>query len=291
MSKPVRTVGIAAALHKPRAVKSAAVLCRALGERGLSVLLAPGLEKVCGEADGVGLRELAKADLVIALGGDGTLLAVAHHAGPQGTPLLGVDLGSFGFLAGESFEGLLENLDGVLAGEYRVERRMMVSADVTRGGETVASFCGLNDAVVGKADIRRLVRLHTCINGEHIATYPADGLIISTPTGSTAYALSAGGPLVSPSVECLVIVPICPHTLYSRPLVVEATAVIQVSATPRDHAAGGLTLTVDGQDAVTLERGDEVVIHRAGYNAKLVRLSPGGFYERLRTKLKWGAER
>jgi NAD+ kinase len=277
-------------------VKSAAVLCQALGERGAKTLIAPGLEAACGEATGahaqsVEMTDLAQADLVIALGGDGTLLAVASYAAPRGTPLLGVDLGSFGFLAEESFETLLGNLDSVLAGECRMERRMMVAADVRRGSKTVASFCGLNDAVVGKADMRRLVRLHTCIDGEHIATYPADGLIISTPTGSTAYTLSAGGPLVSPSVDCLVIVPICPHTLYSRPLVVEATAVIEVSATTRDHYVGGMTLTLDGKEALLLEAGDVVAVHRAGFDAKLVRLAPGGFYERLRTKLKWGAER
>jgi NAD+ kinase len=293
LTRPARTVGIAAALQKPRAVKSAAVLCQALCERGVPVLVSRGLSELCPgskstEADPA---DLAAADLVITLGGDGTLLAVAAHAGPRGTPLLGVDLGSFGFLAGEAFERLIADLDAVLAGDYTVERRMMVAADVVRNGQVAATFCGLNDVVVGKADMRRLVRLTTRINGDRIATYPADGLIIATPTGSTAYALSAGGPLVSPVVECLVIVPICPHALYSRPLVVESTATIEVSATGRDHSTGGLTLTLDGQEATQLQAGDVVTIHRAGYNAKLVHLAPASFYERLRTKLKWAAER
>lgn len=271
-------------------------LCRALHQRGCELLLGPGLECVAvengaGRSRATDLAGLARADVVIVLGGDGTLLSVARHASPRGTPLLGLDLGSFGFLAAESLAGLLANLDGFLRGEYALEPRMMVTAQVRRGDQVIGEHVGLNDAVIGKPDVRRLVRLYTRVNGEHIATYPADGLIISTPTGSTAYVLSAGGPIVSPAVEGLVIVPICPHTLYSRPMVVEASAVIEVTATHRDLPALGVTLTVDGQEAIELEPGDWVTVKRAECDARLVRLSPGGFYERLRTKLNWGAER
>lgn len=296
MPKPIQTVGVATALYKPEVQDSARALCDALCAAGRTVLLGPGteaLELALGDHDleVVELAALAQADLVVTLGGDGTLLAVAHHAGPRGTPLLGVDLGSFGFLAAESFEALLSRLDEVLAGDYEVQARLMVEAEVVRGGETVSTHCGLNDAVIAKTDVRRLVRLFTRVNGEHIATYPADGLIVSTPTGSTAYTLSAGGPIVSPAVESLIITPICSHTLYSRPLVVEPTAVIEVNATSRGEPALGVTLTLDGQEAIELEAGDWVRVRRAPFDAKLVKVSSGGFYERLRTKLNWGAER
>lgn len=295
MPDPVATVGVAAASYNPEARQSATLLCHALRRAGRAVLLGPGLdhlEQAPGDGfERVDFAELARADLVISLGGDGTLLGLAHHAAPGGTPLLGVDLGSFGFLAAESFDLLLGRLDGVLAGEYHIERRLMVAAEVMRGGQAISNHCGLNEAVVGKTDVRRLVRLYTRVDGEHIATYPADGVIIATPTGSTAYTLSAGGPIVSPAVESLIVVPICPHTLYSRPLVVEPTAVIDVTATSRGEPALGVTLTLDGQAAIELEPGDTVVVRRAPFDAQLARILPGSFYERLRTKLNWGAER
>ncbi len=296
MADPIRTVGIATALYKPEVRESAILLCRALVAAGVRVLLNRSLGELPGvlpegSVELVGPAELAQTDLVISLGGDGTLLAVACHAGPRGTPLLGVDLGSFGFLAAESFDVLLSRLDRVLAGDYATEARLMVAAQVVRGQHLVSEHYGLNEAVIAKTDVRRLVRLYTRVNGEHIATYPADGLIISTPTGSTAYTLSAGGPIVSPAVETLVIVPICPHTLYSRPLVVEPTAVIDVNATSRGEPALGVTLTLDGQEAIELDPGDSVVVRRAAFDARLVHVSSGGFYERLRTRLNWGAER
>lgn len=296
MATAIQTVGIAVASHKPRALSSAVELCEALKAAGCRVVLGPGASAVAdalsGEACEIAdLPGLAEADLIVTLGGDGTLLAVARHAAPRGAPLLGIDLGSFGFLARESFEDLLGNLESVLAGQYGIEQRLVVVADVIRRGDVVSSQCGLNEALIARTDVRRLVRLYTRVNGEHIATYPADGLIISTPTGSTAYTLSAGGPIVSPAVESLILTPICPHTLYSRPLVIEPDAVIEVNATSRGRPAVGVTLTLDGQDAIELGPGDSVVVRRAPFCAELVRISSAGFYERLRAKLNWGAER
>ena len=282
--------------YKPEVWDCAKTLCQALHAAERQVLLASPIERVpktmdTSHCDVVELSQLAHAHMIITLGGDGTLLAVAHHAAPCGVPLLGIDLGSFGFLAEEPFEVLMSELDSVLAGEYETEQRLMVAVEVTREGDVVSQYCGLNDAVIAKTDVRHLVRLYTCINGEHIATYPADGLIVSTPTGSTAYTLSAGGPIISPAVECLVITPICPHTLYSRPLVVESSATIEVSATSRGKPVLGLTLTIDGQEAIELQPGDHVLLRRAEFCAQLVRISTGGFYQRLRTKLNWGTER
>jgi len=291
---PIRTVGIATATHNDEARRTAAVLCGRLRAADRRVLVGPGTSVACDDGqvpETVELAELVRADLLISLGGDGTLLSMARHAGPQGTPLLGVDLGSFGFLAAEPPRLLLEQLERLLEGDFRTEMRMMVAAQVMRHGGPAHVHYGLNEAVIGKADTRRLVRLHTRVNGELIATYPADGIIISTPTGATGYTLSAGGPIVSPAVESLIITPICPHTLYSRPVVVEATAEVEVEAVGRGDSTMGIALTLDGQDDIQLQPDDTVVVRRAPFDVKLVRLSEGTFYERLRTKLKWGASR
>ena len=167
----------------------------------------------------------------------------------------------------------------------------MVRATVMRGGAEVISLVGLNDAVIAKMGIRRLARLHTTVDGDYIATYPADGLIIGTPTGSTAYVLSAGGPLVDPAVESLIVTAICPHTLYTRPLVVHPKAVIQVRVESRHREPVEASLTVDGQEEIGLLAEDTIVIDRAPCNARLVRVSKHSYYERLRRKLKWGAEK
>lgn len=295
VGSPLRTIGIATAHHKAEVHTCAVQLCRALGQAGCEILLGPDAGDIS-ECAGVACRlvpfsELAAADLVISLGGDGTLLAVAHEAGPRGTPLLGIDLGSFGFLAAETFPTLLGNLDRIIAGDFATENRLMVAATVLRDGEVVGEYCGLNEAVIASSTVGHLVHLFTRVNGEHMATYPADGLIISTPTGSTAYSLSAGGPIVSPVVESLLIAPICSHTLYTRPVVVEPTAVIEVTAWRRGQPAGGVSVTLDGQDVVELQPGDQVRVYRARFAARLVRVAAGSFFERLRTKLHWDAER
>jgi len=296
VGEPIQTVGIATAHYKPKVHQSATALYEALRQSGRKILLGPCSPELLdtindGSRSAVGLAELAAADLIISLGGDGTLLAVAHEAGPRGTPMLGIDLGSFGFLAAEAFETLLADLPRILDGDFETEQRVMVSAHVVREQEIVADHCGLNEAVIASTDVGHLVHLYTRVNGEHMATYPADGLIISTPTGSTAYGLSAGGPIVSPAVESLIITPICSHTLYSRPVVVEPSAVIEVTASSRGEPAKRVSVTLDGQTNVALQPGDVVRVQRAEFDAKLVRVSPGSFFERLRTKLHWDAER
>lgn len=280
----IQTVGIATAAYKPEVDQCAGQLCEALERLACRFILG-------GEHTPGSLEHLARADLVISLGGDGTLLALAHAAGPYGTPLLGVDLGSFGFLAAERFETVMDCLPRIVAGEFETEPRVMVAAEVMRGGETASVHCGLNEAVIASSDVGRLVRLHTRVDGEHIATYPADGLIISTPTGSTAYGLSAGGPIVSPSVKSLILTPICSHTLYTRPLVVDPSATIEVSCTRRGQPTDRVCVTLDGQDLVQLRADDTVRVRRAPYDAQLVRVAAGSFYERLRTKLHWDTER
>ncbi len=291
--KVVHTVGLVCALHKPGAVEFARELVGRLDNAGITLLVEEEVAQVCGGRGQVRQRAdlAAEADLVIAMGGDGTLLAAAHHAAPADTPLLGVDLGSFGFLAAQPSESVLENLEDLLAGHYDIESRLMVKAEIQRDGEVIGTYLSLNDLVIAKTSPWRMIRLQTKVDGELVARYPADGLIISTPTGSTAYNLSAEGPVVNPMVDCLIINPICPHTLYSRPLIVRPSAIIEVSLQTQDKPPAPVSFAIDGQQIVDLSPDDIIMATQASCRASLVQMAQASFYERLRTKLRWGAER
>ena len=291
--KSVDTVGLVCALHKPGAVEFARQLIGCLQAAEVSILVEEELAEVCGGDCQIRQRaDLAtEADLVIAMGGDGTLLSVAHYAAPAGKPLWGVDLGSFGVGAAQQPATVLENLEDLIAGRYDTESRLMLSTEIRRDNEVVGAYLALNDVVIAKTSPRRMIRLQTKVDGEIVAVYAADGLIISTPTGSTAYNLSAAGPVVSPTVDCLVINPICPHTLYLRPLIVQASAVIEVSLQSQAKHPEPISLTIDGQKTVDLFAQDTVVTTQASCRAALVRMAQDSFYEQVRTKLRWGAER
>jgi len=234
---------------------------------------------------------VAQADMVIVMGGDGLLLRVARLAGPAQVPLLGVDLGSFGFLAAVQPVVVLDRVDQLLAGDYHVQQRLMLAVEVRREEQVTSRFFGLNDVVISRIYPRRMVRLDTHVDGERVAVYPADGLIVATPTGSTAYSLSAGGPLVDPDLDCFIINPICPHTLYLRPLIVDDASVITVRVEERYDEPVTVRLSVDGQEDIEVTSEDLVVIQKAPCKAQLVRLDRGSFFERLHTKLRWGLER
>jgi NAD+ kinase len=296
MGKPtnpgaLQGLGIVAATHKPRALEMVRLLVEELLARGVTVRVDDQLRAEVGHDMPLApLAECVRADLLLVLGGDGTLLSAARQAAALGTPLLGVDLGSFGFLAAEDPDLLLGHLDDLLAGQYETETRMMLEAVVEGEGET-QHLLALNDVVFSRVEVGRLVRLHTELDGIHLANYPADGLIVATPTGSTAYNLSAGGPLLDPRMEAIVLTPICPHTLYSRPLVVPATVEVSVQLHDREDFAEGITLTLDGQESLRLSAKSRVRIRRADCAARLVRLQETQFYQRLREKLRWGSER
>jgi NAD+ kinase len=233
------------------------------------------------------LEELAgRVDLLIVLGGDGTLLAAARAVGERAVPLLGVNLGTLGFLAETSGEALFEALDGALEGRLVVAERMRLEVGVERGGEVVERQLALNDAVIGKSALSRMIDLETRADGAFVTTYHSDGLIVATPTGSTAYSLSAGGPILLPEGRSIVLTPICPHTLTQRPLVLPGSCRIEILVL--DTRGGDVHLTVDGQIGVRLEEGDRLRVVRSEHPARLL-VSPGrSRFAVMREKLRWG---
>lgn len=283
----MQRIGITAKPHKPEAEPILRELVSWLRARGCHVLLDQEAAAIC-PAGGPGLPRpevVAQADLVVVLGGDGTLLAIARLVGAREVPILGVNLGGLGFLTEITLDELFPTLEAVLKGQFAVRRRLTLMARVRRGGEVIASFEALNDAVITKTAMSRIVDLETHVNGEYVTTFRADGLIVSTPTGSTAYCLAAGGPIIYPTLPALVIIPICPHTLTNRPLVVPDSSQVEVM---QGSPGGQVSLTVDGQVGMDLQHRDVVSVQRSARTIALVRSSKLNYFELLRAKLKWG---
>lgn len=225
-----------------------------------------------------------KVDLVIAFGGDGTMLSAVRSAGPLTIPVLGINLGSLGFLTELTPANLEQTLDRVKRGDYFVEKRMILETRVH--GECIANcMTALNDVVIDKGAVARVIHLDLYVNDEFISSYAGDGLIVATPTGSTAYSLAVGGPIMHPTIDAIIVAPIAPHTLAQRPMVFsqEDRLKITVSSQRRDA-----TLTVDGQIACTLHHEESITIQRAEIMARLVRFAENSFYRVLRDKLNWG---
>ena len=258
---------------------------RWLAERGVAVVSeaeTDGWTEVSGSASGLS----AKMDLAIVLGGDGTLLAVARALGKRSVPLLGVNLGTLGFLADTASDELYAALEQVLAGDFAVESRMRLEVDVARDGRMLGSYLALNDAVIVRTAVSRLIDLETFADGMVVTTYHADGLIVATPTGSTAYSLSAGGPLLVPELEAILLTPISPHTLTQRPLVLPETSELEIRV--QDTRGGEVRLTVDGQVGCALKQGDRVCVRRSLHPVRML-VPPGrNRFEGMRTKLRWG---
>ncbi len=224
-------------------------------------------------------------DLLVVLGGDGTLLAAARLMAEHAVPILPVNLGGMGFLTSVTLANLYPILEEVLASKNRISERVMLQAEVVREGKIVERHRALNDAVLNKGALARIIDLDLHIDGGFVSHFKADGMIISTPTGSTAYSLAAGGPIVYPLVEAFVITPICPHTLTNRPLVVRDNAKIEIGFRAGEEA---VFLTLDGQVGVELKHGDRVAVSKAAVKLRLVRPARRTYFEILRAKLKWG---
>jgi NAD+ kinase len=227
----------------------------------------------------------AASDLLLVLGGDGTLLAAARVAAPRGIPILPINMGSLGFLTSFMLEELYPALEDILAGRLTISERVMLHAELQRGEKILDKQTVLNEVVINKGALARMIELELSIDKDFVCRYRADGLIVASPTGSTAYSLSAGGPIVHPFVESFIITPICPHTLSDRPVVVGDTSIIEVKLSAGTES---VFLTLDGQKGIPLQATDRVRISRAQQLLKLIQTPNKSYFEILRNKLKWG---
>ncbi len=276
-------IGIVAKRNKPEAVAIAGHLVEWLRAKKIEVYT-PTLPE--GDCKSVGKEEIpSDVEMIVVLGGDGTLLSVARQVWNKNIPILGVNLGGLGFLTEITLDELYPVLERVVRNDYEVNEREVLGAGVIRRGERIAEFIVLNDAVINKGALARIIDLETTINGEYLSTFRSDGLIISTPTGSTAYNLSAGGPIVYPSLHTIIITPICPHTLTIRPIIIPDNVKIRALLKSRDEE---VTLTLDGQQGFTLEFEDVVEVEKAEGRILLIKSPYRHYFELLREKLKWG---
>ena len=282
----LRKIGLLVNRSKPHAIQFAGEVIAWLTERDVTVFVDEDSAFLLGRDDlACSKSDLSQSELIITLGGDGTILEAAHFAAPTGTPILGVHMGRFGFITECHPNDLLSRIDAVLEGEYTIENRMMVHADIIRDGEVVYSTFGLNDIVINRGATARMLHLLTSFGDEVMTAYPADGLIIATPTGSTAYALSAGGPLVEPTVQVLIVVPICPHTLAARPIIIPSTESISVTI---ETEGGEILCVADSMEVYPLFSGDKVEIRKSDHTTRIVRLGHSNFYRKVRQRLLWG---
>ncbi len=226
------------------------------------------------------------ADLLIVLGGDGTLLKAARIIGDRNVPLLGVNLGNLGFLTEITKDEIFPVLSEIFEGKFHIDRRMKLSSHIIRNDKPAEEHSVLNDIVISKGGVARLFELETYIDGSYLTTFRADGLILSTPTGSTGYTLAAAGPIVHPGLNSIVITPICPHILTGRSIIVPADSTIRVALKP-DDGEEDIILTMDGQVSVPLRPADEVVVNKSRASVCLIRPSRRDYFQVLRTKLKW----
>ncbi|MGB0037120.1 MAG: NAD(+)/NADH kinase [Candidatus Acidiferrales bacterium] len=226
-----------------------------------------------------------KVDLVIVLGGDGTLLSAARALHGSKVPILAVNLGGLGFLTSVTLDELYPVLEQVLAEKHHTSERMMLDAEIRRKGKTAERQCALNDAVANKAALARMLDFDVFVNQDHVGRYRADGLIVATPTGSTAYSLAAGGPIVHPDLDAFVITPICPHMLTNRPLVIPSTARVEIDFGPTSDP---VYLTLDGQIGFQLEPADRIAITKSASKVVYIRPPQKTYFEILRSKLRWG---
>ena len=282
----VKSVGLFVNCARREALAFAPRVVDWLVERGVAVRVdihaAAHIGRVDLTADSAAL---ARTDLVITLGGDGTILAAARIAAPHGIPILGVHMGHFGFIAEIDPDEVLPELDTILAGAPAVQDRMMVRGAVVRGNCEMHSAVGLNEVVVSKGARTRMLHFRISLGDEFMTTYHADGVVVATPTGSTAYALSAGGPLIEPTVRALLVAPICPHTLAARPLIIPATQTVQLSV---ESDGGEVLFMADSDSVAPLAPDDHVVVRCADYGARLVTIHRDSFYRKVRTRLLWG---
>ena len=281
-----KSVGILTKPQFPEVKRTLQDVVSWLRARSIDVILDTTSAILLGEQGGYQKTQLAsKADVLLVLGGDGTMLNAARLAGERSIPILGVNMGGLGFLTEVRLDNLYPSLERVFANDFVLDERLMLKAHIHRHGETVAHGVVLNDVVISKGTLARMIELKIAIQGRFVTNLRGDGLIVSSPTGSTAYSLSAGGPIIDPAVQSLILTPICPHTLTHRPLIVPGNAEIDVTLTSKDD---GAMVTLDGQVGVAVTQGDTIVIQTSEHRTRLIRFPESNYYDVLREKLKWG---
>src|ERR1043166_104061 len=293
MAQPAtKSIGVIVKPHQPDALETLCALTKWLSERDIKFVGPPDIEREQIEHNtGCRIDVASEAempqqvDLMLVLGGDGTMIATARMLGDTQVPVLGVNYGGLGYLAEFPIEEMFTALEAILAGHYHVQQRLMLSVELRRGDEVVTRNRVLNDVVVNKSALARIIEIEAYLNEQFVNSFRADGLIVATPTGSTAYNLSAGGPIIFPSMNAMVITPICPFTLSNRPIVVPDDSVIEVRLITENEE---VALTLDGQVGFPLKVKDRVLIRKSNTAFNLVQPPNRNYFEVLRNKLKWG---
>jgi len=288
----LKRIGVVVKPHQPDALETLCRLTEWLHQRGITIVGLPEIQREqiehqtgCAIEVATEIEIAKQVDLILVLGGDGTMIATARMLGDTETSVIGVNYGGLGYLAEFRIEEMFTALESILAGDYKLQKRVMLSVELRRGDAIVTQNRVLNDVVINKSALARIIEIETYLNGQFVNLFRADGLIVATPTGSTAYNLSAGGPIIFPSMNAVVITPICPFTLSNRPIVVPDDSVIDVRLmTEKEEVA----LTLDGQVGFPLQVGDRVVIRKSDTSFNLVQPKNRNYFDLLRDKLRWG---
>src|SRR5690349_15658507 len=288
----IKRVGLVLKPHQPQALETICELTVWLAQRGIELAGGPEIEREriehetsCAVAQFESDKLATIADLLLVLGGDGTMIGTARLIGDEEVPVLGVNYGGLGYLTEFRIEELYDALEMILEGNYRLDKRVMLSVELHRGDEIVTRNRVLNDVVINKSALARIIEIEAYLNQQFVNAFRADGLIVSTPTGSTAYNLSAGGPIIFPSMNAVVITPICPFTLSNRPIVVPDDSMIEVRLmTEKEDVA----LTLDGQVGFPIQAHDRVIIRKSNTTFNLVQPKNRNYFDLLRDKLRWG---
>ena len=280
-----RRLGLIANRSKPGAGELAHEIADACARRGIPIMLDSHTAHMIGATSEHSANDLARdCDLLVVLGGDGTILQVLHELRDQFCPILGINLGTLGFLTTGSAAAWSDALDAAIAGRFDVGERTLLDVEILRGGERSFRHVALNDTVISRGELSRLIKLNVAVDGAKLSEYNADGLIVATPTGSTAYSLSAGGPVLTPDSGVFVVTPICPHVLTMRPVIVSDASRIEIAPA---HGQPEVFLTLDGREAARILAGDVICITKAPQRLPLATLPGMSFFEVLRQKLKW----
>ena len=282
----IKKIGIIANVEKEKSGECTTQLRDWALKRGIEVFFEEGIAEKIGVDKGLDRRELAsRVDLLVVLGGDGTILRTVRFVSEYDIPIVGINLGEFGYLTEVNLNEMYSALELIVKGEYQTDKRMMLDITIRQGEDTIRQQSILNDVVITRGNLSRILNLETTVNEGYLTTFRADGIIISTPTGSTAYSLSAGGPIVFPEQDSFIINPICPFTLTNRPIIIPDDAEIKVILWTKGQ---GATLTLDGHVSYTMRSGDSILVKKSLYVTNLVSSPHRDYMEILRTKLGWG---